>query len=209
MNREEILYALHQIPEVEIGEVTNDICVVFDNNTGKCFQYEFNMTEKLLASKIEVSDGIPRSLQVDVDKLAAYLLSNVDENAFLTLECLCFVAGEQDYDRLAKRYNCCEPYDFHSHKEMGVMWFDHNVCIVDVANIAHRIKKTEGDKHLLKTQREIVVTAVHELRHLMLDTNIVLPYSEYPEELGRECRVEDYAQDVVDKNDFWKTVFKK
>ena len=208
MNREEILYALHQLPDVEIGDITNDVCVVFDNNTGKCFQYEFNMTEKLLASKIQVSSSIPKSLQVDVDKLAKYLLNNVDENAFLTLECLCFVANEQDYDQLAKRFNCCAPYDFHAHRELGVMWFDHNVCIVDVANIANRIKDFESDEHLIKTQREIVVTAVHELRHLMLDTNIVLPYSEYPEELSGEYRVEEYAQDVVDQNDSWKKVFR-
>ena len=144
----------------------------------------------------------------NVKKFAKYLLDNVDENAFLTLETLCFVANENDYNDLAKKFNCCAPYDFHAHREMGVMWFDKNVCIVDVANIAKRVKTFESNEHLLKTQREIVVTAVHELRHLMLDTNIVLPYSEYPEELGRECRVEDYAQDVVSENDEWKTVFK-
>lgn len=199
MNREDILCSLQQQVGVEIAEVTKDYCVIYDDTYGKVSQFNFNMTTDLLASKIHISDAVNRHLPMSKEKLAAYLLENVDEHAFLTLEGLYFVYDKTDYEELVRLYRDCSPMDFYENKERGVMWFDHNVCIVGVKNIIERAKITELSNVEFRTKRRVIGVTIHELRHLMMDTTLVLPKDKYPPILGHEYRVDDYAFDVTDK----------
>lgn len=90
---------------------------------------------------------------------------------------------------------------------LGKVWFYRNVAIIDVQNIVKSAEEVEKEDIELgypsrKHQdviEQIVLTMVHELRHLMLDTNIVLSEEEYPTNLGSESKVEQFARDIVHK----------
>ena len=198
MNREAILCSLQHTIGVEVAEVDNDHCVIYDDATGKVTQYNFNMTNDLLASKIHISKSVREKIPIDKEKLTEYLLANVDEHAFLTLEGLYYVYDKSDYEELAKKYRDCSPMDFYETKQRGVMWFDQNVCIIGVNNIIERVEKTELDNIDFKIKRRIIGVTIHELRHLMMDTTIVLPADKYPPSLGHEYRVDEYAFEVTD-----------
>ena len=208
VNREEILSSLQQLPGVELSVVMPDYCVIYDDKFGKISQFNFNISSEQLASKIHISDSAQKHAPMDKTKLAEYLINNVDEHAFLTLEELYIVADESDYERLAGEYQDPSVLDFFESKERGVMWFDHNVCIVDVKNIIERCKITETSNLEFRIKRRIIGVIIHELRHLMLDTTLVLPEDKYPRILGHEFRVDDYAFDVTDSSvDDWMPIF--
>ena len=198
MRREDILCSLQQLVGVEIAEATNDSCTIYDDVNGKVTQFNFNMTKELLASKIHISNSVISHIPMNKEKLAEYLFNNVDKNAFLTLDGLYFVYDKSDYEELGEVYNDCTPMEFYETKERGVMWFDHNVCIVGVKNIIERVMQTETHNEVFCIKRRIVGVTIHELRHLMMDTTLVLPEDEYPPILGHEYRVDDYAFEVTD-----------
>lgn len=45
----------------------------------------------------------------------------------------------------------------------------------------------------------IVMTIVHELRHLMLETNVLLPEEKYPDYEVTEAAVEEYTRQFADR----------
>lgn len=194
--KQEILGRLESLPFIDIFEVTEQQVVAYDLHTETDFAIRFaeTFTKEDMRALIHVSPEIPAALQFDVDKLTDYLWDVMDHNAFLTLNGLWYVCSDADYRIVSQFHDCDEAIILPEHDSMGCMWFSRQVCIVDVG----RIKRKHPGADVAQLWRELVVTTLHELRHLMLDTNPALPIEEYPLELGSEFMVERYAQEICE-----------
>ena len=196
MTREEILGRLESLPFIDIFEVTEQQVVAYDLHTETDFAIHFaeSFSKETLKALIHVPSEIPAQLQFHVDALTDYLWETMDHNAFLTLNGLWYVCSDEDYRAIAHTHDYDEAITLPEQDAQGCMWFSRQVCIVDVSRI---LKKNPG-ADITQLRRELMVTTLHELRHLMLDTNPALPIDEYPLELGKEFLVERYAQEVCE-----------
>ena len=194
MTRQELLDRLESHPHMELFEVTDAYAVVYDQRLATDFTVYFaeSFTLQQLKQRIHVCPGLPAELTFDLDAMAQYLWQVMDHNAFLTLNGLWFVGNDADYRSVAEFHNYDEAILLPEYDAKGCMWFARQVCIVDVGRIARR------GRVLSHIRRDILVTALHELRHLMLETNPVLSVEAYPVELGSEFLVERYAQEICE-----------
>ena len=209
MTKQEIMGRLESLPFIHIFEETEHQVVAFNQHTASDFHIHFPeyFSKDDLKAHIHISAAIPAFLQFDVDAMATYLWTHMDHNAFLTLNGLWFVWNEEDYHEIASVYDCGEATILPEHKAKGCMWYARQVCIVDVQQIIlywqrkqPRFLKTPEQEAIIYLRRDLVVTTLHELRHLMLDTNPVL-WDDYPEEVGTEFQVERYAQEICEYTD--------
>jgi hypothetical protein len=207
MTQQEIIGRLESLPFLDIFEVNEQYAVAYDQRNATDFTIRFaeHFTKKDLKALIHVSPEIPKRLQFDLDRLTQYLWSVMDHNAFLTLSGLWYVYSDNDYHTVARFHGCEDAIFLPEHNAKGCMWFDRQVCIVDVRRIEQYLER-KNPRHWKNPhfhsvdylRRELIVTTLHELRHLMLDTNPTLPIDEYPLELGSEFLVERYAQDTCE-----------
>ena len=203
MTRQEILDSLESCPFVEIFEVTREQVVAYNQNAATDFTIRFAepFTKEDLRALIHVLPDIPAALRPDADALAEYLWEVMDRNAFLTLGGLWYVYSDAQYAQIARFHGYDEAVTLPDHDAKGCMWFARQVCIVDVRRIEQYLARKNPNPDfdpLGYLRRDVVVTTLHELRHVMLDTNPVLPIDDYPLELGTEFMVERYAQDICE-----------
>jgi hypothetical protein len=198
ITRQEIMSRLSSLPYIEIFEVTEEYVVAYNqyNETDFTIRFAEYFTKKDLKDLIHVSPNIPEELQFDLDMLVDYLWEVMDHNAFLTLNGLWYVCGDEEYRSIAQYHDCADALVLPEHDAMGCMWFVRQVCIVDVARILRHTPKNLPSFR----KRELIVVTLHELRHLMMDTNPALPEDVYPLKLGSEFMVERYAQEACDDN---------
>ncbi len=196
MTRLEIVGRLENLPFIDIFEVTEQYVVAYDQYNATDFTIRFaeTFTKEDLKELIHVPAEMPMGLQINKDALTDYLWTVMDHNAFLPLSGLWYVATDADYQTIAKFHECDDAIALPDYDSQGCMWFDRRVCIVDVGRILQKHPRASTDD----LRRELIVTTLHELRHLMLDTNPALPIDEYPLELGREFFVERYAQEICE-----------
>ena len=160
-----------------------------------------------MKNRTHISPEIPSLLQPDIDALTDYLWTHMDHNAFLTLNGLWFVWNEADYIQIARFHACGDAAILPEHRAKGCMWYARQVCIVDVKQIVlYWQRKQPGTQHtpdaedIAYLRRDLLVTALHELRHLLLDTNPAL-WDDYPAEFATEFQVERYAQEICEYRD--------
>ena len=207
MTRQEILGRLESLPFIDIFEVADRWVVAYNSYTGTDFTVHFaeSFTKQDLKERLHISPQIPAFLRPDPDALTDYLWEVMDPNAFLTLSGLWYVCSDADYETVAQFHSCGDAAVLPEHAAKGCMWYARQVCIVDVRQIGQFLQR-KNPNHWKDPnfdsvgflRREVVVTTLHELRHLMLDTNPALPAEEYPLELGTEFMVERYAQDTCE-----------
>lgn len=183
--------------------------VAYNQHTASGFQVCFpeHFTQDDLRSRIHISPSIPSFLQMDADAMASYLWEHMDHNTFLTLNGLWFVWNTEDYREIARFHECDDAIVLPEHKAKGCMWYARQVCIVDARQIVlywqrkqpAGITASDGEATAY-LRRDLVVTTLHELRHLILDTNPAF-WEDYPEELGTEFQVERYAQEICEYKD--------
>ena len=84
------------------------------------------------------------------------------------------------------------------------MLFEKNSIIINLKNIEKVSKELNYDKYQenKETQIGLFSTLFHELRHLMLDTNIFLPETIYSAELASEENVEDFGNITAENMQF-------
>ncbi len=209
MEKQDIIHSLNELKsedEIEIlSQSKNSICL-YDYQAGKEIVYTFKRSKTELASHVHISRKIPKKYRPNREKLVQYIL-NLPSDMLLTLSDIWFVWGEDDYDDMVSYYDADPAYacDLYDENCLGKMWFEKNAAIVDVQNIfnsALEIEKQdiamgfEGNAYQ-DTLEQIVITAIHEIRHIMMDTNIILPEDEYPISLASEFEVEEFAREWV------------
>lgn len=204
MTKAELLDGLRTLPFIEIFEETREQVVAYDTRCETDFVVRFSeyYTREDLKALIHISPAIPPCLQLDIDALTDYLWEVMDHNAFLTLNGLWYVYDGEEYEDIARFYEHDEILSLREHDAKGYMWFARQVCVVDIRGIIRFMErknpnrlKDVGYDRTEYLRRDVIVTSLHELRHIMLETNPTLPLEDYPEELGTEFMVERYAQD--------------
>lgn len=205
--------------------------LVWDEADCKMIPFHFpeEMNPRTLADLIYISPDIPAKYQIDRFELADYLWNACDKNAFITLDELVVIWSEPEdpetfdppdfidagtqhlFEKFGDEYayDVCSDY-------LGVMWFERNVVIVNLGQIvraSEQIAKENGDLcdpwFSLENQvlTGFLTTAIHELRHLQMNTNIFLPEDLYPLALGSEDAVEEYCREVFEGNPVNTDVF--
>lgn len=99
---------------------------------------------------------------------------------------------------------------------LGQLWFERNIVAINAASIMVASKEI-GDENLdladpwfsVENQYRtgVLQTAIHELRHLQMDTNPFLPEDTYPVEESSEEAVEAYCRDVFEDNLILENIF--
>ena len=126
---------------------------------------------------------------------------------FLTLNDIWFVWNEEDYEKMVDYYDADPAYscDLQDEDCLGKVWFEKNAAIIDVQNIFNSAMEIEKQDIALglcgyadqDIREQLVLTTIHEIRHIMMDTNIVLSETEYPIHLASEFEVEEFARSWV------------
>ena len=208
LTKEEILAGFQADPYLEIFEENEKQAVVYDQLDGNVITYHYpeHYTPRDLREKIRIPSVMPKQAEIDQDKLVAFLWKYLDHNAFVTLDSLWIVNRFEDYQIIADWYNDADIYDTAQVGAKGFFWYAHQVCVVDVPQIISWIKDNLGaDENDIKQLREeILATALHELRHQMMDATLVLPRDAYPREWGKEFLVERYARELCDDSDLYE-----
>lgn len=206
MLKEEILSSLTLLKdEISIEEETEDHITFFDEVRLKGLTYYFteNLSLESLKERVYIS---PLLIDiVDVDAVLNYLITTVDKMCLLTLDRLYLTYNEDDYQHL---YNYTGDeyalYILENESFVGITWVERNICIVDVNRVlksAQEMAYLEASFDIVpKFNKELCVTVIHELRHLLLETNILLPEEEYPHSLGSEENVEVYGESFYEKH---------
>lgn len=92
--------------------------------------------------------------------------------------------------------------DMQSTNCVGRLFSVHHIIFINepkINNLAHDLSMDLGqDEFHREYCSGILVTLIHELRHLMLDSNPFLPEDIYPEELKDEDEVEAFARNAYD-----------
>ena len=212
MEKQDIIHSLNELKhndEIEILEQSRNSICLYDYQDGKEIVYTFKRSKTNLASHIHISRYIPKKYRPNREKLVQYLL-RLPADMLLTLNDIWFVWSFEDYETMVEYYDEDSAYasDLWDGECLGKMWFSQNVAIIDVQNIlnsAIEIEKQDiafgfNGNAYQDTLEQIAVTAIHEIRHIMMDTNIILPEDEYPIYLASEAEVEEFAREWIREN---------
>lgn len=193
---------------------------VWDEDDDKEIAFYFleKMGIKDLASRIHISKQIPDKLKIAPEELAAYLWRVCDKNAFLTMSGMyIFWDGDDEDDEIDPlRENLCNEYGdeyalyIAEDPLLGQLWRDRNFVAINASSIwkaAQEDAEENADMQIdpwfskeSSYARGVLMTAIHELRHLQLDTNPFLPEDAYPLYLAKEQEVEKYCREVYEAN---------
>lgn len=185
--------------------------ILEDEEDAKEFAVHFleKMNPEKLAELIHISPDIPEEYKIDKLALAEYLWNSIDKNMFLTLNELVLVwnDGERDDSELKRLYE--ETSDefalFLSEGNIGQLWFDQNIAAINLYElmiVSKEIEEANSDLYdpFFHFENQmltgLLTTAIHEIRHLGLETNIFLPEEQYPYSLNAEAEVENYCLDI-------------
>lgn len=182
---------------------------IFDNNDGKeiAFACPEEMTKKWLKEKIHVQTKIPVG-KIDLDGIVDILFDNADKNLFVTLEDIWIVWDDEGLSEIENATGD-EYANYIINEDMvGVMWFQRNSIVINLQAIYNIANEIAYDEYSIEREVSIglICTIVHELRHLMLDTNIILSEEDYPVSESAEEKVENYGREFCDKN-YCSTIF--
>lgn len=224
LSKEYILNSISEIDSLTLEESREDEVIVWDDEDAKIIPFHFleNLTPSKLANLIYVSQDIPERYQVDKNVLAEYLWNTCDKNAFITLDQMVVIWSEADdpvtfdpsdfVDSETKRLYT-ELGDEYAYEigcgVLGKLWFERNIVVINMGEIVRTSEDIANENQdicdpYFSVKNQVYVgflsTAIHELRHLQMDTNIILPEDTYPLNLASEDEVEAYCQYVFENS---------
>jgi len=217
MDKQSIIHSLKLLAdegEIEILSEDEKSITVWDNSEcGKelTFYFREHNTYRNLAKRVFISPTIPKVYKPFFTKhcVMKTLLEKIDPNCFMTMTALFIVWDDNKDNETDKFRSKLEDLtdDEYAHEIgdglLGITWWERNVCIISASQIIHTVLEMyEEDDYQFKEEVEIGfwTTVIHELRHLLLDTNIILPENEYPQELASEDNVEEYCRKHFENN---------
>lgn len=168
------------------------------------FTPEENMTKKWLSEKIHIQSRKEESEYIfDFNGICDFILSHANKELFTTLDSIFFVFDEEGLKELetytgdSYAFDCIDLDEY-----IGMMWYEKNIVIINVSLI-EKMAKENADEFIPANEQVssgIVTTLVHELRHLMTLTNVLLTDKECTENDKLEESVENYARNFEDIN---------
>lgn len=215
IKKEDIINILECEESLEVIEENKNGLLVYDNEDGKDIQITFidNINYEWINNALYISPSIPTEYQINKDSLIKGLLSMIDKNTFLTLNKIVIAYNSKDMQYLIDYLDDDYAEDIlYSRKDvpLGIMYFNYNCAIVNYKGIIDCINKeieedikvlgytTQSDKY--EINKAFWETIVHELRHLLLETNPFATEEMYPYEMNSEENVEIYCKEFIIKN---------
>lgn len=222
LSRQFILNAISKDDLLTIENISDRSVCVWDSEDAKIITFQFpdRINPQLLAQQIHISSAIPEKYQVDPTALANYLWTACDKNAFTTLDQLVVIWSEPDDPILLEPADFVDPELTRLCSEfgdeyalelgcdlLGQLWFERNIVIINMGQIVRTAEEISMENRDIpdpyftmenQTLTGFLTTAIHELRHLQMDTNILLPEDMYPVSLASEERVEAYCRDAFE-----------
>lgn len=193
--------------------------VCFDNTNDKTAHFRFPhcISEPWLESRIIFGDETAMKSLGFTRYSIAKTLMKLDHNLFISLNHICFVFNQAELENLCDEL---EPYsengiyqedlpdcilfdeDLHL-SALGCLWFNESSVIINMTAIEAAVNSLLEDAPELDKEHEmnagVWVTLIHELRHLMLNCNPLLPEDELADEPCSEQSVEEYARREFDR----------
>ena len=187
---------------LELISETEEEITVWDLDDGKStrFTFEEYITEDWLSDKIYVNPEARNKFEATPQIIASILLENLPTEYFITLNKVYVIYSQSDlalidnecYDGLGITSNV----DFIWEESSGVMLFEKNIIVVNMKQLERECDRLNYGRMNIKLN--LISTLFHEFRHLMLDTNIYLPWSIYPEHLASEEAVGLFEDKTTD-----------
>lgn len=203
----------------EILEITDDYVAYCDYTEGttKEFRFDTSCTDDYMTGLIKIGTGATNR------GLTNGFIVNVLKRTFGDdyVDAVCTLAGiiipsnEKEFkqmltDTIRTGDDVDEWYEWADNEHyVGKMLTQHQIVVIN-ESVIYKISK-EMSENDYEEQKEyqigILTTLLHEMRHLMLDTNPFLPEDEFPEELREEDAVERFAierYESLGELKFWK-----
>lgn len=187
---------------LELISETEEEITVYDLNEGKStrFTFEEYITEDWLSDKIYVNPEVRHKLGATPQILASILLENLPTEYFITLNKVYVIYSQSDFTLINNEcyagLGITSNVNFIWRVASGAMLFEKNIVVVNMRLIERECDRLNYDRMTLKLN--LIAALFHEFRHLMLDTNMYLPRSIYPEHLASEEAVELFEDKITD-----------
>lgn len=224
LTREYIIRAVEENDCLTVESADSDGLLVWDEDDAKLIPFRFpeSISPKTLAEQIFISQDIPEKFQIDRSILADYLWNSCDRNTFITLDEVVVIWSEpedpENFDRpdfvdagikhLYDKFG--DEYAFELSEDLlGQHWFERNTVVVNMGEIVRTAEhiaqeNNEFGSSYFSLENQTLVgfltTVLHELRHLYMDGNIILPEDIYPLSLCSEEAVEAYCREAFENS---------
>jgi len=219
LTKDYLYNAVKGMDELTIEQESVRGLVVWDDQDAKLLPVNFleHMTPSDLADMIHVSKDIPLKYRPDEKALAQYLWSVCDKNAFITLNQICILWAEPEDPETFDPSDFIDSESQRLREEfgddyaleigagvLGQLWFERNIAVINMGQIVQAAGEVAQENSDLpdpffslenQVLTGLLMTAVHELRHLQMDTNIFLSEDVYPLALSAEEAVESYCRE--------------
>lgn len=210
MKREDMISVLTEDEkngQGEIIEITDEYVSYYDcvDDSTKEFRFEEACTDEYVKSLIRLGEGVKKhglteQFIVDVLKKA---FGDDYYDAVCTMTGIIIPSNEEEFRQMLKDVirtgdDVDEWYEWCENEHcVGKMLHQHQIVLINEEEIRNMAKELAYDKWSEKREYDIgiIVTIVHEMRHLMLDTNPFLSEEEFPEEMRTEESVEAFARE--------------
>lgn len=195
----------------EILEVTDDYVSYFDyeHDITITFRFAESITDEYMRSIIKIganakNKGLTQDFIIDVLKK---VFKDDYNDAVCALSGIMVPSNEKEYyemfDGLIRTGdNAREFYDYDDENHcVGRMFFAHQIVFINEAVIAGCAKNLGDEIISEKEEYEtgVIMTLIHEIRHLMMDTHIFLPEDEFPPSESSEDAVEEFCRNEYEK----------
>lgn len=194
----------------EILEVTDDYVSYCDytDDTTKEFRFDKSCTDEYMSTIIKIgesakSNGLTEKFIVSVLKKA---FGEDYFDAVCTLSGIIVPSNKNEFIKMLKDTirtgdDIDEWYSWEDNEHyVGKMLTQHQIVLINepvIHKMAHEMAEDEQEENK-EYEIGILTTLLHEMRHLMLDTNPFLPEEEFPEELKEEENVEEFARETYE-----------
>lgn len=136
----------------------------------------------------------------EVDKERFFnILKTLDLRLFLMPEKIYFINNEEEYSKLVEEY----PSQFMDlENAVGINWYEDNIIVINVLLIRKLTKELIEENPHFSYEKELNIgiwqTLIHELRHMLCDSAVIIYDNEVPIEEADEKKVEEYCREIFE-----------
>lgn len=184
--------------EIEIIEDVENKFEAFDQN-GNLYIYKY---DEFLRDYNDLDDRIyfPNDLKDKYycEEIKRFIYDNVDRNALMCLNKMFFIRDDKDLEELVQYSGDEYGYEIMSDDEFGKTWVEKSIILINIKNLENEIAFNYSE-----LQRQIMITILHEFRHLVLECNVIFLKFVLKEEYLLEERTEDSVE-MYAMNEYFK-----
>lgn len=192
---------------IEILSQDDRSITIFNLEDGKETQYVFSdaISEECISDKIILSNRFKAKYSVDISFISKCILKYMGKESVMTLKHIFFLYTKSDMakmNRMLYGNNRDMYYEWGEFsEELGKMLYYSNSCVINLRTIEKNIKKQGVFLEELEEgmTNEIYISLFHELRHLMLETNLLHQNDAHFVETASEKNVELYAVEMFER----------